>query len=265
MPPPGAKRLARPPGGVEGKLDHNQFMPGDPDFVDVASLWQVKGSPLRVLAWEKAHLPGRFTVSMTSGEAAPIPPRGPSGAPSFPADPYHFASDGYGLPAVPGVLISREMDVAAARSLAGQTYVRVDAEVIWLPQRPAAERVPAGVSVIAITGKPDMNRPKELPVPVAVTDPAQVRKIVALVDGLSLNPAGVHGCMMWSGKEITLSFLGHLNGPVLATISEPIPSCGGIQFVIRGTQQPSLGDWGSFAQQVLSIAGARWPGYNAPA
>ena len=98
IPPPGAQRLAGPPGDVAGKLDHPQSMPGDPDFVDIASLWQVRGmSPLQVLAWEKAHLPKRFRLSMLGDAAAPAPVHLP-GAPPVPRDPYAEASEGFDLP-----------------------------------------------------------------------------------------------------------------------------------------------------------------------
>ena len=154
----------------------------------------------------------------------------------------------------------------AATSPAGQTYVRVDVQVSWQPQRPASERVPAGVTAITITAQPDMNKPHDVPAPVTLTDPARVGKIVRLVDSLPLNPGGGHCCLGLNenGKGITLSFLGHGNGPVLATASELIASCGGVEFAIRGMDEPILSDPGSFTQQALSIAGVRWPGFNMP-
>jgi hypothetical protein len=46
----------------------------------------------------------------------------------------------FALPAVPEVLIQRELVVLAVRS-GSQTAIRVDAQVVWLPARPGAERV----------------------------------------------------------------------------------------------------------------------------
>ena len=75
IPPPGAQRLAAPPGGVGGKLDNPIFMSGDPDTVYSASLWKAQGmSPLQVLTWEKAHLSSRFRLTFVGGEAAPTRP-----------------------------------------------------------------------------------------------------------------------------------------------------------------------------------------------
>lgn len=107
-----------------------------------------------------------------------------------------------------------------------------------------------------------MNKPRDVPAPVTLTDPARVSKIVRLVDSLPLNPGGGHGCLNENGTGITLSFLGHANGPVLATASDL--SCGYVEFAIRGRDAPLLSDPGSFTQQALSIAGVRWPGVNMP-
>jgi hypothetical protein len=169
-------------------LDQPYFTSGDLDVVYSASLWVVPGmSPLQVLAWEKAHLPGRYRLTLTGGEAAPAPAPIP-GTPTPPGSPYHDASDEFDLQGLPDILPAAEMVVQGASSLAGETYVRVDAMVAWQPQRPASERVPAGVTAITITAQPDMNKPHDVPAPVTLTDPARVGKIVRLVDSLPLNP-----------------------------------------------------------------------------
>lgn len=263
IPPPEAQRLAAPPSGVGGILDNPVFMSGDPDTVYSDSLWKARGmSPLQVLTWEKAHLPSRFKLTLTGGEAVPARP-GIPGMPTPPIDPHHDASYEFDLQGV-GVPPAAEMIAQAATSSAGQTYVRVDVQVSWQPQRPASERVPAGVTAITITAQPDMNQPHDVSAPVTLTDLARVGKIVTLIDGLSLDPGGTHECLQETGKGITLSFLGHASGLVLATASVMIPSCGYVGFAIRGRDEPMLSDPGSFTQQVLAIAGVRWPGFATP-
>jgi hypothetical protein len=91
---------------------------------------------------------------------------------------------------------------------------------------------------------------------------ARVGKLVALTDGLQLAPGELVSCFETTSDGITLSFLGHAHGPVLATVSEPNPYCGGMPFTIRGKDEPALDDPGSFATDVLAIAGVRWPGFN---
>jgi hypothetical protein len=199
-----------------------------------------------------------FRLTLVGREATPTRP-GIPGVPTPPSDPYHDASYEFDLQGA-GIPPAAEMIVQAVSSPAGQTYVRVDVQVAWQPQRAASERVPAGVTAITITAQPDMNKPHDVPAPVTFTDPARVGKIVRLVDSLPLNPGG--GCLGLNenGKGITLSFLGHANGPVLATASELIPSCGYVEFAIRGTDEPILSDPGSFSQKVLAIAGVRVAG-----
>ena len=123
VPPPGALRLSKPPDGLGGKLSHPEFYLSDPDAVYAATLWRIPGmKPKQALAWEKAHLPSRFTFSSWSGEEASLPP-----SVHVPRDPYHYASYGFVPPA--GKADSGQLTVGAASTLAGQTYVRVQAVV----------------------------------------------------------------------------------------------------------------------------------------
>jgi len=116
--------------------------------------------------------------------------------------------------------------------------------------------------VIEITAQPDMNKPRDVPRPVLVTDPAKVRQIVALANGLNLDTSGVHGCLAETGKGITLTFLARSGGTALATASVPIPTCGTVRFAIGGKVQPALSDPGTFTQDVLKLARVRWAGWN---
>lgn len=258
VPPPGATRLSKPPGGVGGKLSHPDGYSIDPDVVYAATLWQIPGmTPKQALAWEKAHLPSRFKLTLQAGEEVAPPSRI-----ILPKDPYHYASYGFTPPA--GKVDFGQMTVGAASTLAGQTYIRVQAMVAWQPPRPATEKVPAAARVITITAQPDWNDPHNIPAPVTISDPAKVSRIVSLLDGLNIDPGGVHGCLMMSGQGITLTFRPSAGGPVLATAHEDVPDCGAVAFTIGGRRQPALSDWGPFAQKVLDIAGVRWRGWNAP-
>jgi hypothetical protein len=264
-PPPAAVRLPAAPGAVVGGyLNHPGSTPGVQHLVDLAAWWRAPGTPMAALAYVKAHLPGRFKPNGESFGAVPPAgvPNGPGG-PSLP-DPYQRAGYTFavqsGLPPLEGA----QLLVDAARSASGQTYLRVDAQLAWTPARPAAEAVPAAAKIVTITATPDMNSPHDIPAPVTVTDPVKVRRIVALLDGLTLDGRGVHGCPFMSGKAITLAFSPHVGGPVLATAGEPFPSCGDVDFAIGGRRQPALSDYGSFAATVLAIAGAHWAGWNTP-
>ena len=75
----------------------------------------------------------------------------------------------FALPAVPDVLTQRELVVLAVRS-GSQTAIRVDAQVVWLPARPVAERVPPAARVLTVTRSSASIPP---PAPSASTAPSR--------------------------------------------------------------------------------------------
>jgi hypothetical protein len=245
VPPPGATRLASAPAASGGfSLAHKAFEAGVSDQVDVASFWRVPAPAGSVLDFEKAHLPRQFSSSGTGTVG----------------DNFGSASlESWILPGIPGVIGMRELTVEVTSPSSNVTYVRVDSNVAWIPPRPASEKVPAGATVVTITATPDMNHPKGTPAPVTITDPAKVAKIAAALDGLYLDTSGSHGCPAEAGKSMTLAFRAAPGGPVLATATAVIPSCGSVSFSVGGVQRPALADWGPFTSKVLAIAGVHWP------
>jgi hypothetical protein len=269
VPPPGATRLSAAPTGSGGILTRKQLTPFSEDQLDDLSFWRVPASAESVLSFEKAHLPRTFkpagwgTIGDTFGN---LPKPGhPPAQPSPPhpiGDTYGAWVDWWSLPAVPGTIALRQLTVEVTDPSSNVTYVRVDANVGWIPARAAAEKVPAGVTVVTITASPDMNHPKGTPAPVTVTSPAKVAQIVALVNGLSLDATGLlPGCPFEQGEGITLTFRAKPNGPALAEASELLPVCGGLSFSVRGVRQPPLAAGGTFVSQVLAVAGAQWPSW----
>ena len=257
IPPPGATRLSHAPGGVGGQLNGREFTPGDPDVVDDGAWWHVPGmTPLQMLAWEQSHLPHQFTRDMVSGAAAPTPPALPGGR-TFPALPYHYAAYGFSVSAVARGLTGRELDVQAAMTTAGQTYVRVDSQVGWQPVRPASTYLPSGIRAVVVSAVPGMNDRKKPPAPVTVTDPAKVRKLVALINAQPLFPPGVFMCPFDDGRGVQLTFQAGPRGPTIATAFAKSNGCGGVQLTLGG-QRTMLGWASSVAQRALAISGMNW-------
>ena len=268
-PPPGARRLSSAPAGSGGVLKHKAFTAGIEDQVDDVSFWRVPASAATVLAFEKAHLPREFTLSQwgSVGDTYGTPPR-PGKLPlTMPGGPHPIGNtygawvDTWSLPSVPGVINLRELTVEVTDPSSSVAYVRVDANVAWIPARPASEKVPAGAKVVTITAAPDMNHPKGTPAQVTVTSPAKVARIAALLDGLGLDTTQTIGCPLEQGQSMTLSFRAKPGGPVLATAYEPIPDCEGVAFTIGGVRQSPLTDPGTFMTRVLAAAGVHWPNW----
>jgi hypothetical protein len=61
VPPPGARRLQKAPGTDGGLLKSPSSIVVSTALVDDVSFWLAPGQPPAVLAWERAHLPRRFT------------------------------------------------------------------------------------------------------------------------------------------------------------------------------------------------------------
>jgi len=240
----------RPPGAVRtgpiAALTQSGARPDTPDLASVTRWWRVPGRPEEVLAWIGVHLPPGFASAGTG-----------TGSGSW--------TGIFALPAVPGVLTQRELVVLAVRS-GNQTAIRVDAQVVWLPDRPGAERVPPTARVLTVTPVFGLNpdpRAERLDRAFTVTDSGQVARIAAVVNGLARFPAGVFSCPADSGGQMRLTFSARPGGPVLARLTPQYGGCGIVSVRIGGRDMPALSEYPRsgppLQQQVLAIAGVSWP------
>ena len=219
--PPGAVRT-----GLIASLTESGERPATPDLASVIRWWRVPGRPQGVLAWIRAHLPSGFTPDGTGrGNGSRI--------------------DTFALPAVPGVLTQRELVVLAA-AYRGQTAIRVDAQVVWLPARPAAERVPRDAAVVTVTPVFGFNpnpRARRLDRAFTVTDPAKVARIVAVVNGLTRFPDGSFSCPAEFGGQMRLTFGTRPGGPVVARLTAEYGGCGVVSVRIGGRDMAALSEY----------------------
>jgi hypothetical protein len=96
---------------------------------------------------------------------------------------------------------------------------------------------------------------------VTVTNPAQVRRIVAVVDGLPLSPPGDFSCPFDGFARLVLTLRVQPGGPAAAVAEPDLEGCQWVSFTIGGQSQPSLGAVGrglAFAASVARIAGLPW-------
>jgi hypothetical protein len=252
--PAGARRLASAPNAGNGSLDQSLPPTGIPDQVSRAEFWQVPGNPEGVLAWERRQVPRALAYNG-------------SGSGSRRGVTIEWQDD-YTLPPVPaqpsvsGQFNSRAMSLFAVEAGNGRTDIEVVVSVQWIPPRAASEVVPQGVRAITIAAVPDMNLRSTPPAAVTVTDPAQVRRIVGLVDALPLSPPGVFSCPFDAGARVVLTFRAQgAGGAVLAVAEQGLEGCEWTSLTIGSKQQPSLGapDGGRpTAAEILRIAGLSW-------
>ncbi len=254
--PRDARRLAGAPDAAHGLLKQSLPPAGLADEVDRAQFWQVPGNPQGVLAWQKLHLPRSLAYTG-------------SGSGSLAGTTIEWQDD-YSLPAVPeqpsasGQVNSRTMTLFAVDAGSGRTYLEVVVSVEWIPPRSPSEVVPQAARAVKITAVPDMNLHITPPAPVTITDPAQVQRIVALIDSLPLSPPGVFSCPFAfdAGAELVLTFLTRADGgSMVAVADQGLEGCEWTSLTIGGRQQPSLGapnGGRSSAAEVLRIAGLSW-------
>lgn len=239
--PPGAARVAKPPAVARQALASPAVSMASATLVDHVAFWVAPGSPRAVLSWEAARLSGQF-APVASGETSAPPAWGEelSLAPT-------------------AVLTARDLVVTVTSAGAGRTAIRVDGQVTWQPRRPAGELVPASARLVTLAEVPFGSPHPAIPSPVTVSDPAAVRKIAALVNGLPLSTMGTAACPMMPGEELRLTFRARAGGRPLAVAEGPA-ACSTVQFSAGGRQQPALAISRSFIADVLAAARLRWTG-----
>ena len=212
--PPGARKLPGPPSGQANQLKDITGSSESPNWIDKTGFWQVKGDPQQVLAWTASHVGRTHT---TGGLTTNLPVSG---------RPETVWELDYGLPPVPAVEDWRELTVEVADAGSGQTAIRVDAQVTWLPARQASQLVPAAATAItmSVITYPGTKPPR----PVTVTSAAAVRRIVALVNSLPVFPPGPRECglpVAGGTLALVLTFLAAPQGRVLASAYVSTKEC----------------------------------------
>jgi len=234
VPPPGAVRLAKPPAlpsgsPVMGLTSSTQ--------ASATGYWRASGSATALQAWEKAHISRSF-----SRQDVII------GPPSW--------NTVYTLPAVPGVLPQREMNVQFYDAGGGTAVIMADAMVAWQPSRPASEVIPAAVTAVTIA--PSGPWPGTAPKQVTITSAPTARRLAALVNGLPLSTVA-QGVPCPMGSGFTLTFRTAVSGPPAAVADGP-GACGQVDLELNGKDEPPLLPSGASAYRaaVLKTAGLHW-------
>jgi hypothetical protein len=218
--PPGGRKLPGAPPGQANQLKNIAGSSASPNWVDKTGFWQVKGDPQQVLAWTASHVGRSHT---TGGLITNLP---------VPGRPETVWERDYVLPPVPAVEDTRELTVEVADAGNGQTAIRVDAQVTWLPARQASEVVPAAATDVTLSVIPNGNLNKKPPQPVTITSPAAVRRITAMVNSLPVFPPGPRECGFNQGTELVLTFLAAPQGRVLATALVQTGYCEEVFFTV---------------------------------
>ena len=126
--------------------------------------------------------------------------------------------------------------------------------------RPASEKVPVTAQAVTISMDLGLNQGgKTPPKPVTITDPATVRELKALINGLAVFPPGPDSCPKDFGDDLVLTFRAGPRTPALAVATVDFEGCDGVDLTIDGRSQPALAGPGTdTGPQLLKVAGLPW-------
>lgn len=235
--PPGSVRLASQPNDAP---NHGQppFQQDVPTKVTRTAWWSSTLSPAAALAWMGAH-PASGLEASGSGTTGTIP----DGFISF---------QGNGG----GVLNQITVDVVPFTLPDGKTGIQVSAVVVYLPERSAAETIPAAAKLVAI---PEIVGSGERgSTSVTFTVPGKIDRVARIINALPTQTLGTFSCPVDYGAALVLDFESG-SGAVLAQVMIKAGGCGGVFVTADGQRQPELAGGAATIQQIQDVLGTHWP------
>ena len=225
VPPPNATAATSEPNGTPAAMNAPGYTTTSSAEVDRTGWWIVDTPANTVYSWLKTRLPsgaGTYGGSPTDTTGATI----------------QFVMDD--KPATN--LLGQRTVMAAVGSLsATRTVLRVDAQVVYRPAKPAAELVPVTAYLLAtVRPKRLPDAPSPSPSSVAVTDHSKIAEIAGLLNALPTRVSGIYHCPIDTGAGIYLTFETAADGATRATVALHLEGCGEVSVNIGGTNEPGL-------------------------
>jgi len=241
-PAPSWKTVSSPP---SPSMAAPMSEPASPDLVDLYHLWTTSGSFGEVQTWVSAHPP---SASKPAGSGT-----------SFQRGALVSTDVTYGYPPVAGQYESRQLLVALAPLSRHRVGIRIDAQVIWYPARPATEEIPPAITKVTVTVYTQANlsgSPRSVLRARTITLPPVARLLARIVDSSPLAVPGPRSCPSDTGTNprLDLVFSGPPGVPTVV-VHDDTNGCGGISFTVAGRVQAPLTDDGLFhrVDQLLGL------------
>ncbi|MHB1534123.1 MAG: hypothetical protein ACYC1D_05835 [Acidimicrobiales bacterium] len=224
--PPNAKLMGTAPSSA---IAHPPLTPATPNLAQATHFATAPGTVAGVFAFFEHHHPVGYTKDM-------------SGTGSSDTGAGQVSTLLENLTGMPAGVASAMLLVSVASTSPGRVGIRLDAQVTWIPTKPAGLTVPVADTtvVVAVTeaASPSQIATEHLPVPrrVVVSDPARVRALRQAADGLApALPEGAHSCPLSLGTGYVVAFAASSTAPPDMVFTPSL--CGGVEVTGRRGQR----------------------------
>jgi hypothetical protein len=233
--PPGSKQLAREPIGDSHPLASAAQSIGDPNLVDLHRFFVAPMSAWKLCRYGRSHPPFGSTSR--------------AGYNSFGTSGTHGKTDewfvSYSWLPVKTLLDTRVLVISIVALPGHQSAIRVDAQVTWLPAKPAGDRIARGAKVLTAVLSAGMNPGEPRHGPITTTDPAKIEAIREFINQLGVLPPGVRSCPIDFGQYLTISFRKQAQAKPFAVVAADTGGCEDVQVQRFGhVVTPALSGYG---------------------
>ena len=233
--PSGSARLTEEPSGDSHLLSTAAQSIGDPNLVDLHSFFVAPHNAWTLYRYERSHPP--------SGSTSRGGYNGYGTASTYGNTDEWFVS--YSWLPVEALLDSRVLVISIAALPGRRSGIRVDAQVTWLPAKPAGDIVPTGAKVLTAVLSAGLNPGEPGHSPVTTTDPKEIEAIRDFVNRLNVVPPGVRFCPVDFGQNLTISFRKDAQTTPFAVVVADVGGCEEVQVQRFGhVAQPELSGYG---------------------
>ena len=233
--PKGSERLAQEPSGDSHLLHTAAQSIGDPNLVDLHRFFVAPASAWKLFRYERSHPP------LESTNRGGYNGFGTSGVYGNTDD--WFVS--YSWLPVKALLDSRVLVISIAALPDHRSGIRVDAQVTWLPAKPAGDVIPAGAKALTAVLSAGLNPSEPGHPPVTTTDLTKIQAIRDFVNHLSVIAPGVRFCPIDFDQYLTISFRKDARARPFAVVLADVGGCEEVQVQRFGhVAQPELSGYG---------------------
>jgi len=228
------------PSGAGRRLARPFEVPSTPTLVDLHHTYVVRGSPDSVVAWISTRAPFGSALQSegtTSAGGRYVAFRWPSS----------------------GTVVSNQMLLASAVGLSGnRTALRLDAQAVWLPEKPAGDMLPIRAPVVVMTRTSPGSTVVQT---VVLRDPRVISNVVQQLNSLQVAPPGARRCPAATGPTVKLQFERAAGSVPFATVVAVGTGCRDVRVLQFGRwTAPALigNDFVFFAGRAAGIGPRPW-------